>query len=529
LLAANSPAIDLLLKGPGMPVLRLKPHLAAHVVSPEEVALLGESGRFALRGKVYAAVVPLLDGKRSDDAIVARLRGRIAPELVYYALGELEAKGYAAPIGSPSTDPASDAWWSGRGVATPASSARLVDAGAHRPALAALRRALGTGRSTRRDATRDLVVVATGDYLDERMEKSIRAALPGACHVLPVRLAGATIWIGPLLDAKTAGLFKVLLRRLKANRPADVADPWNTNLEFAGTQRVFIVGTGLTMADIVTRLTEQNATTRIYAISRHGRLAPPQQQLQTDALSDGVIAQMLNSATVRDLMKSARFVATAAAALGGDWREVVNAIRHFAPTFWRRFSPEDRGRFLRHVRSHWDVFRHRLAPRAYQQICTARQREQLHIGAGRICEIVPADQAIRVRWTPRGATETREQEVDTVINCTGPEYRPSRSRDPLLRQLLDSGLATEDAHALGLRTGKHGELIGHNGVPSSNLYYIGPMLRAEHWEATAVAELRLHAEQLAAHLAAKVAVNRGATARPVDSIDQSIVALEHLS
>jgi ribosomal protein S12 methylthiotransferase accessory factor len=223
LLAANSPAIDLLLKGPGMPVLRLKPHLAAHVVSPEEVALLGESGRFALRGKVYAAVVPLLDGKRSDDAIVARLRGRIAPELVYYALGELEAKGYAAPTGSPSTDPASDAWWSGRGVATPVSSARLVDAGAHRPALAALRRALGTGRSTRRDATRDLVVVATGDYLDERIEKSIRAALPGACHVLPVRLAGATIWIGPLLDAKTAGLFKVLLRRLKANRPADVA------------------------------------------------------------------------------------------------------------------------------------------------------------------------------------------------------------------------------------------------------------------------------------------------------------------
>ncbi len=70
-----------------MPALRLKPHLAAHVVSPEEVALLGESGRYALRGKVYAAVVPLLDGKRSDDDIAARLRGRIAPELVYYALG----------------------------------------------------------------------------------------------------------------------------------------------------------------------------------------------------------------------------------------------------------------------------------------------------------------------------------------------------------------------------------------------------------------------------------------------------------
>lgn len=80
-----------------MSVVRLKPHLAAHVVSPQEVALLGEGGRFALHGKVYAAVVPLLDGKRSDDVIVARLSGRFSPELVYYALGELEAKGYVLP------------------------------------------------------------------------------------------------------------------------------------------------------------------------------------------------------------------------------------------------------------------------------------------------------------------------------------------------------------------------------------------------------------------------------------------------
>lgn len=205
-----------------MSVLRLKPHLAAHLVSPEEVALLGESGRFALRGKAYAAVVPLLDGKRDEEAIVARLRGKIAPELVYYALGELEAKGYAIAAGPGAMDAASDAWWSGRGVTAPSLPTRLVDAGAHRPALAALRAAL-VGRSTKRKAMPGLVVIATGDYLDERLATEIRAALPRASHVLPVRLGGASIWIGPLLDRKTAGLFKVLLRRLKANRPADVA------------------------------------------------------------------------------------------------------------------------------------------------------------------------------------------------------------------------------------------------------------------------------------------------------------------
>ncbi|HTB38087.1 MAG TPA: TOMM precursor leader peptide-binding protein, partial [Reyranella sp.] len=205
-----------------MPALRLKPHFAAHVVSPEEVALLGEGGRYALRGKVYAAVVPLLDGTRSDDDIVARLRGRIAPELVYYALGELEAKGYAAPAAPTTADRAADAWWSGHAVAPPRSSVRLVDAGAYRPALAALRKALGAGGSTRSKSP-DVVVIATSDYLDERLARQIRGALPRARHVLPARLAGSTIWIGPLLDTRTAGLFKVLLLRLRANRPADVA------------------------------------------------------------------------------------------------------------------------------------------------------------------------------------------------------------------------------------------------------------------------------------------------------------------
>ena len=101
-----------------MSVLRLKPHLAAHVVSPEEVALLGEGGRFALRGKVYAAVVPLLDGKRSDESSWPACAESFSPELVYYALGELEAKGYVdRPPARGRGDAVGDAWWSGHDVA----------------------------------------------------------------------------------------------------------------------------------------------------------------------------------------------------------------------------------------------------------------------------------------------------------------------------------------------------------------------------------------------------------------------------
>ena len=45
-----------------MRTLQFKPHFSAQILSSEEVALLGEGGRYALRGKVYAALVPCSTG-----------------------------------------------------------------------------------------------------------------------------------------------------------------------------------------------------------------------------------------------------------------------------------------------------------------------------------------------------------------------------------------------------------------------------------------------------------------------------------
>jgi uncharacterized NAD(P)/FAD-binding protein YdhS len=90
--------------------------------------------------------------------------------------------------------------------------------------------------------------------------------------------------------------------------------------------------------------------------------------------------------------------------------------------------------------------------------------------------------------------------VDAVINATGPDYAVKRSRNPLLQALHRDGLVSEDALDLGLRTTLHGACVAADGSASERLFYLGPMLRADHWEATAATELRNHAEQLARHL-----------------------------
>jgi uncharacterized NAD(P)/FAD-binding protein YdhS len=182
---------------------------------------------------------------------------------------------------------------------------------------------------------------------------------------------------------------------------------------------------------------------------------------------------------------------------GGDWREAISFVRSVAPTLWQRMSREDRARFLRHARPYWDVHRHRLPEAALARLTHLREIGRLKVHAGRIESLRLSPSGVVVRWRPRGRTEFEETAVDRVINCTGPDYDLARTRDPLLRSLVREGLALPDAHGLGLRTGRCGAVIDAEGRPATNLHYLGPMLRAEHWEATAAAELAVHAQRLA--------------------------------
>jgi uncharacterized NAD(P)/FAD-binding protein YdhS len=132
-----------------------------------------------------------------------------------------------------------------------------------------------------------------------------------------------------------------------------------------------------------------------------------------------------------------------------------------------------------------------------------RERGALIIHAANIAACTAEGARLRVQFRVRGESESRALTVDHVINCTGPDYDLKRTRDPLWRGLLDAGLAVPDPLGLGVKTGPNGALFDVDGWSGPHLYYLGSMLRADHWEATAAAELRVHAEQLAIALTAQ--------------------------
>jgi uncharacterized NAD(P)/FAD-binding protein YdhS len=283
-----------------------------------------------------------------------------------------------------------------------------------------------------------------------------------------------------------------------------VADPWKASTAVRAGETVLIAGTGLTMIDIALA-GNQAAKGRavIHAISRHGLIPLPQasfRHVHDEHASRSLIEP--SSPSMRHLVRVVRALSESAAQCGGDWREVIGLVRSHAPAIWQRLPVRERGRFLRHVRSYWEIHRHRLPESTWTAIDELRRAGRLHVHAGRIGSLLPAGNQIRVSWRARGEDSPRALLVDRVINCIGPNYDVRQTQDRLLRSLIAQGMAMPDPLGLGLVTQGSGALVDARGRGAGgSIYCIGPMLRAGHWETTAVQELRVHAEQLASHLA----------------------------
>lgn len=283
-----------------------------------------------------------------------------------------------------------------------------------------------------------------------------------------------------------------------------VEDPWAEPPDFAPCETVLIAGTGPTMADIALAGNEAaRGRAIIHAISSHGLLCASETSFREFGGQDSAASLLAQDhpLSVRHLFKLTRAMCSEAISRGEDWRATIAGASAGAPTLWHDLSPSERRRFLRHVRTYWDVHRHRLPPRTSRALEELQRNGTLHVHAGRLIAMQITGKRMRVRWRPRGETSEEILAVDRIINCTGPEYDLRNTRNRLWHSLFARGIAVPDPLGLGVATAELGALRDASGHPVRDLYYVGPMLRADHWEALEVEELRAHAEQLAHQLA----------------------------
>jgi uncharacterized NAD(P)/FAD-binding protein YdhS len=360
-----------------------------------------------------------------------------------------------------------------------------------------------------------------GDYLQNLLEAAA-AGLPRGSTLECLRAEVIDIDLTPrdrdvpttlrLADGKSVNAHAVVVAlgsplprlpaaiRCTAEWPALREDPWAETGPLENRSPLLVIGTGLTMVDVVCAAADSDPGIEIHALSRHGLLPLGQTAFRPHALADdrGLLARSVASAS--RLVAAVRRLAEEAAQDGGDWREVVTLVRHEAPALWCRLTLEERARFIRHARGYWDIHRHRVPAAVLARLDALRASRRLHVHAGRLLSIEAVRRGVRAIWTARGSEQRRTLDAAEVVNCTGPDYDVSRSPERLWQALLSRGLAVPDALRLGIRTGPAGALVARDGSESQGLFYIGPMLRADYWEATAVGELRIHAERLAVAL-----------------------------
>jgi uncharacterized NAD(P)/FAD-binding protein YdhS len=159
------------------------------------------------------------------------------------------------------------------------------------------------------------------------------------------------------------------------------------------------------------------------------------------------------------------------------------ALRPHTAAVWQAWTEKERKRFLRHVQPYWDSHRHRLAPAAHAQLQRALQDGRLSVMAARALACAGDAERVRITLRRRGATAVEDLWAARVINCTGSCPAPARGDDPLIAQLVVDGILQ------GAQVARAWE---------ERVRYVGPWLKAAHWEATAVPELRKFAAQAAA-------------------------------
>ncbi|RVU43820.1 FAD/NAD(P)-binding protein [Rubrivivax rivuli] len=291
---------------------------------------------------------------------------------------------------------------------------------------------------------------------------------------------------------------------------AYTADPWRQAISerVQPADRVLLVGAGLTALDMLVSLDRAGHRGPVHMLSRRGLAPQPHRDQDTargrpagpDAQAVHALLQGMGT-NLRSQLRALREAVATAVAAGGDWRDWIAALRPHTRAWWQALDEAERRRFLRHLQPHWDTLRHRCAPAAHAVFERWRREGRLTVEAGRIHGLQAAPTGgYTLALRPRGSTALRERSIDHVVNCTSPSGRLTRSPSALVAALLAEGLVQPDALELGLQVHDDGRVIGRNGTAADWLHYVGPLLKARDWEATAIPELRQHAAALAQRL-----------------------------
>jgi uncharacterized NAD(P)/FAD-binding protein YdhS len=277
--------------------------------------------------------------------------------------------------------------------------------------------------------------------------------------------------------------------------PSFFANPWASEVVSAIGRRdsVLVVGTGLTMADVIATLSEAEYRGRVTAISRRGLLARPHGLFLDDIdILDGPAPN-----TAIGLLQLARRRIDQLEPRVG-WQPAVDALRHKLSQIWPPLPPSQQRRIVRHLLPFWEVHRFRIAPQLDQLVENWRRQGRLVVEQAGLASLDVQQGKLAASLRRRGG-RTAKQSFDAVVLCVGPGK--AIARDPLIAQILREELARPDGVGVGVAVDEQSRLISGYGATHASLWALGPMTRGSFGEMTGAPDIARQIERISATVA----------------------------
>jgi oxazoline/thiazoline synthase len=200
---------------------KFQEHFHVELSPPKTVFLLSEKGHFVLNGRLYYLLAPLLNGLYTLEEITQQLQGQAAADEIFYALEQLQRKGYIT--NADNIPPPESAFW---GLLN--RDANLVRQKAAKVAISSFGSVTSQPLTTILESlnipiadTSEFTVVLTDDYLQPDLATFNREALQDKRSWLLVKPVGSVIWIGPIFKPGATGCWECLAQRLRMNREVE--------------------------------------------------------------------------------------------------------------------------------------------------------------------------------------------------------------------------------------------------------------------------------------------------------------------
>lgn len=203
---------------------QLKNSFRFEQVDSEGIFLLSEKETTLLRNSLFQKLIPLINGKLTESEIVEQLSQELPEAYIFYALMELEQKGFIIE-NEQVLDPSFALFCESLPVDAKAARQQLQSTLVELRALGSLsckdlRDSLERSHIQVADSG-EIEVILTDDYLREELAAINRANLEKSRPWMLVRPVGTLLWIGPIFHPEKTGCWECLAQRLRNNRPSE--------------------------------------------------------------------------------------------------------------------------------------------------------------------------------------------------------------------------------------------------------------------------------------------------------------------